>query len=175
MNLRERGYEIEFTQGSILPFEERVIASGLCDVVVPMTFYDARDSQIARYDCSGYIVVEEMSNMTMEKVFEIFEKTLSTLSKAREFYLDANKMKLSLETVFYHMKRRHVRIAYIPEEAEDIFDKIERYSQQLASLAGEETEEYISKIVNNMKNCNYNLKDMKMYLKEQKNLIYGII
>lgn len=175
MNLRDHSYEIEFKTGSFQPFEQRVIASGLCDVVVPMSFFNTAESELARYDCSGYISISDMDKLSTDKVFEILSKTLTTYSKASEFFINPKKMRLNLDTVYYHMKTKKVRIAYVPEDDLDVNLRVKLFAEALSCKGTEEAMAYIDRIFEGIDNYNFKLSDLATYIMHQRKKICGII
>ena len=52
---------------TIAPFEEKVLASGLCDFALDMTFSRFRGSTRASYDCTGYVAVRELDLVQPQK------------------------------------------------------------------------------------------------------------
>jgi hypothetical protein len=138
INLREAGYRLDIPEGSIAPFEEKILASGLCDFALDMTFTRFRGSTRASYDCDGYVAVKELDLMRPQKVFEVLEKTLLTLNHAGEFFIDRDKVLLNTDTVFYNRRCKDVRIAYFPRsEGMEIRQSVEEYVRELAAMTGE--------------------------------------
>ncbi len=138
LNLRESGYRVEIPAGRIAPFEEKILASGLCDFALDMTFTHVRGTTRAGYDCAGYVAVRELDLTQPQKVFEVLEKTLLTMTHAGEFFIDRDKVLLNVDTVFYNRRCKDIRIAYYPrEEGVEIRESIDGYVKELASLTGE--------------------------------------
>ena len=138
INLREAGYRLDIPEGSIAPFEEKILASGLCDFALDMTFTRFRGSTRASYDCDGYVAVKELDLMRPQKVFEVLEKTLLTLNHAGEFFIDRDKVLLNTDTVFYNRRCKDVRIAYYPrEKGMEIRESVAEYVRELQTLTGE--------------------------------------
>ena len=137
-NLRESGYRMEIPDGRIAPFEEKILASGLCDFALDMTFSRLRGKTRATYDCTGYVAVRELDLKTPQKVFEVLEKTLLTMTHAGEFFIDRDKVLLNTETVFYNRRCKDVRIAYYPrEKGMEIRESVAAYVRELQSMTGE--------------------------------------
>lgn len=138
LNLRECGYRTEIPEGRIAPFEEKILASGLCDFALDMTFSRYRGKTQARYDCAGYVAVRELDLAAPSKVFEVLEKTLLTLTKAGEFFIDRDKVLLNADTVFYNRRCKDTKIAYFPRgEGMEIQRSVEGFIKDLAGLTGE--------------------------------------
>ncbi len=138
INLREAGYRLDIPEGIIAPFEEKILASGLCDFALDMTFTRFRGNTRASYDCNGYVAVKELDLMRPQKVFEVLEKTLLTLNHAGEFFIDWDKVLLNTDTVFYNRRCKDVRIAYFPRsEGMEIRQSVEEYVRELAAMTGE--------------------------------------
>ena len=132
INLREAGYRLDIPEGSIAPFEEKILASGLCDFALDMTFTRFRGSMRASYDCDGYVAVKELDLMRPQKVFEVLE------NHAGEFFIDRDKVLLNTDTVFYNRRCKDVRIAYFPRsEGMEIRQSVEEYVRELAAMTGE--------------------------------------
>lgn len=175
MNLRENEYELSFERGSFRPFEQRMIASGLCDMVLPMSFATLKDREVAKYDCSGFVAVRDMEGITFNLAFELLSKMLVTYSKSSEFFINPRRMKIGIDTVYYHMRSGAVRIAYVPEEEEDVNTKVIRFVEELSKKTNEETAAYLDKIFDNIDKYNFKLKDMASYIMQQRRKICGII
>ena len=138
VDLRACGYRMEIPEGRIAPFEEKILASGLCDFALDMTFSRFRGRTRATYDCAGYVAVRELDLTSPRKVFEVLEKTLLTMTRAGEFFIDRDKVLLNVDTVFYNRRCKDVRIAYFPrEEGLEIRKSIENYIRELAAMTGE--------------------------------------
>ena len=137
-NLRDSGCLARIPEGRIAPFEEKILASGLCDFALDMTFTRIRGVTSARYDCTGYVAVQELDLTQPQKAFEILEKTLLTMTHAGEFFIDRDKVLLNTETVFYNRRCKDVRIAYFPrEERLEIRSSVEAYINELAAMTSE--------------------------------------
>lgn len=137
-NLRESGYRMEIPDGRIAPFEEKILASGLCDFALDMSFSRLRGKTSANYDCTGYVAVRELDLTTPQKVFEVLEKTLLTMTHAGEFFIDRDKVLLNADTVFYNRRCKDVRIAYYPrEKGMEIRESVAEYVRELQTLTGE--------------------------------------
>jgi|GEM_PF-606473 len=144
-DLRQAGYRLEFCVDDILPFEEKVLASGLCDFALPMSFASDGRRRYVTYDCSGYMSLADMKLSGAKQIFEMIEKTLITYNKTDEFLIDADKMLLARNTVYYHMKYRNVRLAYIPSGTKRL-DNILRFISELACGADAETQRYLARV-----------------------------
>ena len=171
MDLKTNGYEIEMEKWKVKEFEEKVLFSGLCDFIIPMSFSNLTDKKKIKYNCSGYSSVRDMNIKTTKEIFEIIEKTLLTLNKSIEFYIPHEKVKLNIDTVFYDMKRKRVRIAYMPEEEGTLMEHLNFFLDQLLQVAGEDTEEYIKSLKTDLNLNNRNLRDMAVFVSEQKKRI----
>ena len=171
MNLRDNGYEIELESWKVKEFEERILFSGLCDFVIPMSFSDLNNRKKIKYNCSGYSSVRDMKVNTLSEFFEIIEKTLITLNKSIEFYIPHEKVRLNVDTVFYDKKRKRVRIAYIPEEKGTLMEHLNVFFDELLEMANDDTVEYIKSLKEDLNLNNRSLRDMAVFVSEQKKRI----
>ena len=171
MNLRDNGYEIELESWKVKEFEEKILFSGLCDFVIPMSFSDTKNSKKIKYNCSGYSSIRDLQASSTKEFFEIIEKTLITLNKSVEFYIPHEKVRLDIDTVFYDNKRKRVRIAYIPEEEGTLMEHLNAFFDQLLELAAEDTVEYIRSLKEDLNFNNRSLRDMAVFVSEQKKRI----
>ena len=124
MELKKSNYEIEIKKGAMKLFEEKVLFSGMCDFVIPMRFTDAGESRKITYDCSGCVALRDMYPLSTGEIFEILEKTLLTLNRSVEFFIPHEKVKIDKDTVYYDMKRKKVRIAYMPIEGASLKENL---------------------------------------------------
>jgi hypothetical protein len=82
--------------------------------------------------------VKELDLTSPQKVFEVLEKTLLTMTHAGEFFIDRDKVLLNTGTVFYNRRCKDVRIAYFPrEKGMEIRQSVEEYVKELAAMTGE--------------------------------------
>ena len=126
---------------NIKPFEEKVLASGLCDIMLPMDFVGVNEDKSYRYDANGYRSVKEISPGDFDLVLEILEKTISNLGKAGEFLLDPGKILLNSGTVYQNPRCRDIKIAYVPEGSGSTMTNLLRFIGDLAAgLEGEDRE-----------------------------------
>ncbi len=159
MDLRENGYAVELAAGMIPGYEERVLTSGLCDFSLPMTFTHRKGRSWAHYDCRGYVAAGEMDLKTPADVLEIMEKTLITLRKSGEFLIDPSRVLLTKETVYYHPKKKQVRIAYMPNPRRDP-GQIFAFLRDLAEGLSDEWRETIEDACREAARRNYSLQDL---------------
>ena len=169
--LKDTSYEIELEKWKVKEFEEKVLFSGLCDFIIPMSFSDMNDRKKIKYNCSGYSSVRDMDISSINGIFEIIEKTLITLSKSIEFYIPHEKVSLNIDTVFYDKKRKRVRIAYMPDEKGTLLEHLNFFLDQLADLADDDGVEYICSLKKDLNMNNRNLRDMAVFVSEQKKRI----
>ncbi len=175
MNLRESGFRMEVASGLIKPFEERILSSGMCDFALDMTFSHYRGIDRIRYDADGYVAVSEMDLTDDARLFEVFEKTLITMNKAGEFFIDRDKVLLKTETVFYNMKYKDVKLAYYPRE-EDICigESVLDYMDGLAERAGESGKGYLNRVRGIFLRNNCGLKEMITVVAELRRGLFAL-
>ncbi|MEG0156393.1 MAG: DUF6382 domain-containing protein [Anaerovoracaceae bacterium] len=173
MNLKENNFNLEVSEESLLPFEEQVLASGLCDFALPMRFSKDNGKSKIVYECSGYSSIKDLQLVKIRDIFEVLEKSLITLNKAGEFLIDVEKVSLTTETVYYHLKHRDVKIAYIPGEASlGIFQNVLRFIGQLGEHSQEQTKVYLKRTSEEINKRNYNLKDTITFVGELRREIH---
>ncbi len=174
MELKENNYEIEIPEESIKPFEEKVLLSGLCDFIIPMSFSSYGGKRKITYECSGYASIKELKISKVRDVFEILEKTLISLNKSTEFLLDPHKITLTPETVYYNLKQKDVKIAYIPSEnkSKSLNDSISFYIDRLSEGVTEEAFKYLASIKENMKKGHHSIKELITKVGEMRREIY---
>ena len=148
--LRDNGYRRELGEGRMLPFEEKVLASGLCDFALPASFVSEKEKKWIVYDVSGYTCLAEMPVLDEDLLLEVFEKTLANLAKASEFLIDPAKVMLGPETVYFNPKKRTVRFAYMPVEESSVAANVRSLSEYLASRSYRELSSFIIKITDEM-------------------------
>ena len=115
MNLRKSGYEIEVKRENVSRLEEKMLESGLCNFVVPIWISREGDKVKINYECSGLTSMRELHLKRPKETFEIIEKALLSLNHSRDFYIPPEKLKLSMDTIYYNRQNRSVKIAYVPE------------------------------------------------------------
>lgn len=172
MELKKNNYEIEIKKGAMKLFEEKVLFSGMCDFIVPMRFTDADDVRKITYNCSGYIALRDMYPLSTGEIFEILEKTLLTLSKSVEFFIPHEKVRIDKDTVYYDMKKKRVRIAYMPLNGSNLRENLVGFIDDLAQGADEETVEYLMSVRKDLDRYNRNLREVAGFVAEQRKRIY---
>ncbi len=172
MILRENGYELKLEKGDIKPFEEKILFSGLCDFIIPMQFSNVGEEKIITYNCSGYAALRDLKLINSREIFEILEKTLLTLNKTMEFFIPPEKVTLNKDTVYYNLKKKNVRIAYIPTNSGNLFDHLNSFINELAEEASEETVEYLMSVKKDLHFYNRNLKELAGFVSEQRKRIH---
>ncbi len=173
MNIKENNYTLEFPEEAVLPFEERVLASGLCDFALPMRFSTSKGVRSIYYECSGYTALSELKISNVRDIYEVLEKTMITLSKINEFLLDINKVSLDLDTIFYHLKHRDIKIAYVPEESDErIMRKILRLIERLGANGDATTKEYLKRTAEAIDRNNYSIGDIIRFIGNLKREMY---
>lgn len=168
MELKRCGYEIELRGDEIKELEEKILESGMCSFTVPMWFSRKKDKVKITYECSGYVALRDMGLKKPREVFEILEKTLLTLNRSLEFFIPPENIKLSLDTVFFHMTKRIVKIAYIPDENKNLTWKINNFLDELQMNVAEDTKEYLVNIKEDLNSQNKSLRDMASFINEQR-------
>ena len=172
MNLKDQNYEIELNIDEIQPFEEKVLFSGMCDFIIPMTFSNIGNKKIIKYDCCNYVAVGDLDLSDGKLVLEILEKTFVTLGKSLEFYILPENITLNLDTVFYNPKKKQVKIAYVPCQGKSLLKNIKSYIYQLYDEAGEETKEYLDGVIEEIDKYNFTIKRMAICVHEQRRIMY---
>ena len=159
MNIRNNSYTIELREEMLMPFEEQVLASGLCDFILPVNISIIPGKKQLTYECSGYTVLEDMKLEGIKEIFEIIEKTLLTLKKSYEFLIDPEKVTLNMDTVYFHRKHRDVKIIFIPGPRETMSVKVSKYISMLSKLNINEGKDYLIMLENSLFFENLNLTD----------------
>jgi len=173
MELQEVNYEVELPKEAIRPFEEKILASGLCDFIVPMSFLHYKDKSIIKYHCSGYVSVRHLDMDGIKDVMEVVEKTLITLSKAEEFMIRPERITLNTDTAYYNLKRKDVKIAYMPADPDSgtLTEKVSDYIDGLGHAAGSE-KRYLSGLQETMRSENLSLKALADHVGEIRREIF---
>ncbi len=162
--LRNNGYTKELGSGEMMPFEEKVLASGLCDFTLPASFINEKERKWVVYDCDGYTSLSELPLTDPDLILEVFEKTLFNLRKASEFLIDPAKVRLCPETVFFDLKKRTVRFAYMPVEDSSVAANVRCLSEYLAERAGRTFSAFIVQMTDEMMMRNMSLREMSAYV-----------
>lgn len=172
MDLKKNGFEIELSAEEIKPFEEKMLFSGLCDFIIPMRFSNTEKGKKVTYDCSGYTSLRDLNLKSAKEVFEILEKTILTLNKSVDFFIPHEKVSINKDTVYYNLKKKHVRIAYIPSKTGTLTENLNAFIDELTEEVDEAAGEYLQCIRKDLNYYNRNLKDMAGFVSEQRKRIY---
>ncbi len=165
MNLVEKNFVIEVKETKVMPFEEKVLTSGLCDFVLPMKFKKSKGMSKITYDCSGYSTISQIKLQGIKDILEILEKTLITYNKSNEFLINSEKIALTVDTVFYHLKYRDVKIAYIPSQEHRSFkENLEIFINQLKEYGDGQSRRILDKTYEEIQCRNLNAKEAINYI-----------
>ena len=166
-DLKEAGYKWEVPAERIPLYEERILASGLCDFALDMTFSRFREQTRISYHCPGYVSILEVDLTGLRKLLEILEKTLLTLNKAGEFFIDRDKLLLNPKTVFYNRRYKDVKLAYYPRAVPvPLCENVTGYLDSLKPLTSEKGAGYLRKIAEIYRDNNCDLRDMIVVAQE---------
>ena len=114
MEPRKMNDELNLPCDSILPFEQRMLESGLCSFALPMYFVRSESGLAVRYERCGYLALEDLGTLAPGLAFEILEKIFLALRSSFDCLLNPSRMTLRLDLVYYHPEQRQVRIQYLP-------------------------------------------------------------
>lgn len=171
MNLRKSGYEIEVKGEDVSRLEEKMLESGLCNFVVPMWISREGDKVKINYECSGLTSMRELHLKRPKETFEIIEKALLSLNHSRDFYIPPEKLKLSMDTIYYNRQNRSVKIAYVPERNHSIAGSINGLIDEVKLTVNEETKEYLNLIKEDIEAEKRNLRQIAGYISEYRRSI----
>ncbi len=172
MRLKDSGYEVEVREDEIKLFEEKVLFSGMCDFIIPMKFSNIEHARKITYDCSGYASVRDLKLKSAREIFEVLEKSLITLNKSIDFFIPPEKVTFNIDTIYYNMKRKNIKIAYIPSVNGNTMDHLNEFIDQLTIYANNETKEYLKSVKKDLNLTNKNIRDMASFVSEQRKRIY---
>lgn len=144
---------------NIKPFEEKVLASGLCDIMLPMDFIGVNEDMDITYDASGYRQINDMDLSDFDLVLEILEKTMGNLEKAGEFLLDPGKILLTKITVHQDPRCRDIKIAYNPGGSGNVITNIAGFIEELSLGLDDSAKEKMDEIREYIMENNLSLKD----------------
>ena len=146
MELRDNDYQMDFAAGSFQDFEEKVLASGLCEVTLPMRFAHMGTKTVVTYECSGYTSLSEWDPKTATACLEILAKLLRTLSKTEDFLIDAGRVRLLPQSVFIHQRRRDVKVAWIPAPKQAVQERLSSLMQVMQERALPDAKIFLERI-----------------------------
>ncbi len=174
MELRKNNYSRMFGKGEILPFEEKVLSSGLCDFVLPANFIKEKDKKWIVYDCSGYTSLSEIKFSGFDEVLEVLEKSLNNLRKVSEFLIDPCKVRMNGQTVFHNLKRRDIKFAYMPAESDSMADNIAELIECLQLKVGNEEKRILREMQERMLCRNMSLREMADHVSMKRRELAGL-
>lgn len=171
MNLYNLGYEIEMEGDKISHLEEKMLESGLCNFTIPMWISRENGKIKARYECSGLVSVRELQLKKPRETFEIIEKALLALNRSVDFYISPEKVKLTLDTVYYSKTNRSVKIAYIPQNGHSLSSNIKSFIEEIGKDTLPETKEYLGILRKDVCKENRNLREIAGFVSEYRKSI----
>ena len=151
--------EERFDAKNLKPYEEKVIASGLCDFSLPAAFVTVNDEKQAIYDSSGYTRLDEMEFENIDEMLELLEKAMANLKKAGEFLIDPNQIVLNDKTVFLDRKRRDVKFAYIPSRVQRPMQNVIELTNYLEHIAQPMYKQVLGNLSNSIRAGHLSLKE----------------
>ena len=127
----------------IKPFEEKVLASGLCDFSLPASFVNIGGEKNAVYDSCGYTCVDDITLKDTDNMLELIEKTAANLGKAGEFLIDPAHIVLDGRTVFQNLRKRDVKFAYLPSRHQQPMENMMAFLDYFENRSAGEDREII--------------------------------
>ncbi|MDR1573944.1 MAG: hypothetical protein LBS24_06500 [Clostridiales Family XIII bacterium] len=103
---------LEAEAAGILPFEERILAAGYCDAVLPAVLLTADGRRFIRYDITGYLRFAEYPFRHLDEALGVLYEVPLLLLDAEDCLLRADGFSLSGETLFVNAKNRRPGLLY---------------------------------------------------------------
>jgi hypothetical protein len=112
---------VETDAAGILPFEERILAMGRCDVALPAMFLTMGERRLARYDVTGFSRFTEYPFRGLDQVLGVLYELPLLLLDADDRLLRADRFVLDAETLFVDAKSLRPGLIYGAVEGEGFF------------------------------------------------------
>jgi len=109
-------FTIEYERGSIKDFEKRILTEGRCESFLPVSFVATSEKETAFYNVSGYHKLADLKIENSNEMMCILEKCIFALIESGNYLLNAKKLLLSAETVFFSAGGKELRFAYVPRK-----------------------------------------------------------
>ncbi|MDR2295576.1 MAG: DUF6382 domain-containing protein [Clostridiales Family XIII bacterium] len=109
---------VEADASELLPFEERILASGRCGAVLPVVVLTVNGKRLLRYDTTGFLRFADHPFRHLDEVLGVLHAVLPLLLEAEDFLLCADKFALSGEALFVDAKHRRPGLIYGVPQAE---------------------------------------------------------
>mgnify|MGYP001681408559 FL=1 len=93
------------------------------------------------------------------------------MNHSRDFYIPPEKLKLSMDTIYYNRQNRSVKIAYVPERNHSIAGSINGLIDEVKLTVNEETKEYLNLIKEDIEAEKRNLRQIAGYISEYRRSI----
>ena len=173
MELKKTNYELKLPEQAILPFEQRMLESGLCGFAMPMRFVRSGAGLTVRYECSGFIALEDLGILPPGLAFEILEKVFLALRSSFDCLLNPRRMTLGLDLVCYHPDQHSVRILYLPGNPRPGENgSLETFLEAFRTLLTREGQPYLERLIVELSTRNRSLREMANLTGEIRREIY---
>jgi hypothetical protein len=103
---------IETEAADVLPFEERILASGHCAAALPAVFLTVEGRRLIRYDITGFLRFADCPFRHLDEVLGVLYEVPLLLLDAEDCLLRADGFSLSGETLFVDAKSRRPGLLY---------------------------------------------------------------
>jgi hypothetical protein len=103
---------VELDAAGILPFEERILATGRCGVALPAVFLTLGERRIARHDVTGYSLFSEYPFRGLDRALGVLYELPLLALEAEDRLLSADKFVFSAETLFVDAKTLRPGLIY---------------------------------------------------------------
>ena len=151
--------EERYDARNLKPFEEKVIASGLCDFSLPAAFVTVNDVRQAIYDSSGYTRLDGLEFANIDEMLELLEKSMANLKKAGEFLIDPDQIVLNGKTIFMDRRRRDVKFVYVPSRMQRPMQNVLELTDYLENQAQPIQKQILSRLSDTIKEEHLSLKE----------------
>jgi hypothetical protein len=107
----------EAEAADLLPFEERILASGHCGAVLPAVLLTVNGRRLIRYDTAGFLRFTEYPFRHLDEVLGVLHESLLLLLEAEDFLLCADKFALCGDALYVDARSRRPGLIYgAPQE-----------------------------------------------------------
>ena len=161
MKIRDNNFRLKLKEGAIKEYE-KVVLTELNDIFMPMGFVTYDEGELVSYNCSGYSSLRQCNITEVLEALDILERTFLLVSRASEYMISANKITLTMDTIFYDRTTHRVKIAYVPVSRENanLRENMMRFITEITGKVQKEGKAYLDEVKVQMNENNYYIHDL---------------
>lgn len=151
---------------------ERMLASeDISGSFLQTSFIEKGDVITAIYRYEGYLKVSECRFRNQKQLLNLIERVIGQIKHASDYYVSADRLEISADTVFYRVDDEDVRMAFVLSEGGDFKKSLIAFCNELTDRFSNGSTEGIDMLISFLTTMAAGFEDMKAEIERIKRLI----